>query len=80
MKLKFLMPYHRENSLRDKVIGRMWIYLEKNTLHRESVWAISKGERAPGYEVVSFYKGGPFHKLMSGRSILGNSGKFLGKG
>lgn len=44
------------------------------------MWAISKGERAPGYEVVSFYKGGPFHKLMSGRSILGNSGKFLGKG
>ena len=39
-----------------------------------------KVRMAPEYEVVSFYKGGPFHKLVSGRSILGNSGKFLGKG
>ena len=37
MKLRFLMSYHRKNSVRDKVIGKKWIYLERNTLHRQSV-------------------------------------------
>ena len=43
MKLRFLMSHHRKNSVRDKVIGKKWIYLERNTLHR--VWAISEGKR-----------------------------------
>ena len=37
MKLRFLMSHQRKNSVRDKVIGKKWIYLERNTLHRQSV-------------------------------------------
>ena len=37
------MSHHRQNSVRDKVISKKWIYLERNTLHR--VWAISEGEK-----------------------------------
>ena len=38
MKLRFLMSHGRKNSVRDKVIGKKWIYsdTERNTLHR--VW------------------------------------------
>ena len=42
MKLRFLMAHHRKNSVRDKVIGKKQIYLERNTLHR--VWSISEGK------------------------------------
>ena len=42
LKLRLLMSHGRKNSVRDKVIGKKWIYLERNTLHR--VWAISEGE------------------------------------
>ena len=40
MKLRFLMSHHRKNSVRDKVMGKKWIYSdsERSTLHR--VWAI----------------------------------------
>ena len=43
-KLKFLLSHHRKNSVRDKVIGKKWIYSdsERSTLHR--VWAIAEGE------------------------------------
>ena len=34
MKLYFLMSHGKENSVRDKVIGKKWIYLERNTLQR----------------------------------------------
>ena len=30
------ITYRRKNSVRDKVIGRKWIYFENNTLHRQS--------------------------------------------
>ena len=43
MKLRFLMSHCRKNSVRDKVMGKKWIYLERNTLH--SVWAISEDEK-----------------------------------
>ena len=56
------MSHHRKNSVRDKVIGNKWIYLERNTLHRQREWAISEGEGMgmglSGYGVVSFYSGG----------------------
>ena len=44
MKLRFLMSHHRKNSVRDKVIGKKWLYsdTDKNTPHR--VWAIAQGE------------------------------------
>ena len=35
MKLRFLMSHRRKNSVRDKVIGKKWIYLEKSTFHRQ---------------------------------------------
>ena len=37
--LRFLMSHPRKNSVRDKVIGKKWIYSdsERNTLHRQSV-------------------------------------------
>ena len=36
MKLRFLMFGGRKNSVRGKVIGKKWIYLERHTLHREN--------------------------------------------
>ena len=44
MKFRFLMSHRRKNSLRDKLIGKKWIYSdsERSTLHR--VWAIAEGE------------------------------------
>ena len=33
MKLRFLMSHRGKNSVRDKVIGKKWIYSERNTLH-----------------------------------------------
>ena len=80
MKLKFLMSYCRKNSVRDKVIGEKWIYLERNRLHRQSVgchrgwvWQPQKGG------MVSFYGLGIFHRLMSGRiipAVLGKGWRF----
>ena len=39
MKLRFLMSHHRKNSVRDKVIGKKWIYsdTERSTFHRQSM-------------------------------------------
>ena len=42
MKLWFLMFCCRRNLVTDRGIGKKWIYLETNTLHR--VWAISEGK------------------------------------
>ena len=57
MKLRFLMSHHRKNSVRDKVMGKKWIYSdsERSTLHR--VWAITE-ESAVGMEcgVASFFE------------------------
>ena len=38
VKLRFLMSHHRENTLKEKVIGKKWIYSdsERSTLHRQS--------------------------------------------
>ena len=60
VKFRFLMSHPRKNSVRDKVIGKKWIYSdsERSTLHR--VWAIEEGECAPKFGVVSFYKPGNF--------------------
>ena len=39
MKLRFLMYHHRKNSVRDKVVGKKWIYSDsgRSTLHRQRV-------------------------------------------
>ena len=44
MKLRFLMSYHGKKSVRDKVIGKKWIYLDRNTIH--GMWAISKRDNS----------------------------------
>ena len=47
MKLRFLMSHHRKNSVIDKVIGKKWIYLERNTLHRQNVGHVRRREMSP---------------------------------
>ena len=39
MELRFLMPRHRKNSVRDRMVGKKWIYSdsERSILHRQSV-------------------------------------------
>ena len=64
MKLRFFMSHHRQNSVKDKVKGRKWIYLEwiyleRYTFHRQSVGHLRRRE-APKYGVVSFYGLGNF--------------------
>ena len=48
------MSHRRKNSVRDKVIGKKWIYLERNTLYR--VWAISEGKRGESSVFKFFIK------------------------
>ena len=36
MKLSFFKSHHRKNSVRDKVIDKKWIYLERYTFHRQN--------------------------------------------
>ena len=47
MKLRFLMSQYRKNLVKDKVTGKKWTYLKRNTPHR--VQAIS--ERESGLEI-----------------------------
>ena len=63
MKLRFLMTHHRKNSVRDKVIGKKWIYsdTERSTLYRQNVgnrrgWM----QAAVKCGMVSFYRLGNF--------------------
>ena len=37
MKFSFLMSHHRKNSVRDNVIAKKWIFLERNALQRQSL-------------------------------------------
>ena len=60
MKLRFLMSYHRKNSVRDKVIGKKWIYLEGNTLHRQSVGHLRRQEWYQGTALSVFTGVGNF--------------------
>ena len=34
--LKFFMSQHRKNAVKDKVMGKKWIYLDRHTLHRQN--------------------------------------------
>ena len=60
LKLKFLMSYHRKNSVRDKVIGKKWIYLERNTFHRQSVGHLRRREQHQGMVLSIFIGVGNF--------------------
>ena len=44
MKLRFLMSHCKKNSVRDKVIGKKWIYLETDTLFKLSVGYLRRQE------------------------------------
>ena len=60
MKLWFLMSHHRKNSVRDKVVGKNWIYsdTERSSLHR--VWPSQVANVTLKFGVVSFYRLGNF--------------------
>ena len=45
MRLRFLMFHCRQNSERDKVMDKKWNYLERNTLHRQSVGHLRRREQ-----------------------------------
>ena len=61
MKLRFLMSHHRQNSVRDKVIVKKWLYSESNILYRQSVGALQTVKtEAPKCGVVSFHGLGNF--------------------
>ena len=72
MKLRFFTSCRRENSVRDKVRGKKWVYLERYTLHRQNAVCLKRQEQpqgmrssqkvraVPKYGVVSFYGLGNF--------------------
>ena len=53
------MSHRRKNSVRDKVVGKKWIYLERYTFHRKNVVRLKRRE-ALKYGVVSWYGLGNF--------------------
>ena len=61
IKFRFLMAHCRKNSEWDKVIGKMWIYSERNTLRRQSV-----GHRHP----TSCWLSGFLSKLCAPGPVL----------
>ena len=56
LRLRLFVSQHRRNSVREKVIGKKWIYLERNTLHRHGVGHFRRLE-ALKYGVVGFLMG-----------------------
>ena len=60
MKLRFLMSHRRKNSVRDRVIGKKWIYsdTERSIPHR--AWGITEVSMAVKCGMVSFYRLGKF--------------------
>ena len=59
-KLGFLMSHCRKNSVRDKVIGKRWIYSDMESSTLQTVWAVAEGSATPKFGVVSFYRLGNF--------------------
>ena len=57
------------------MVGREWIYLDRNTLHRLSVGHLTRRDRASKYGMVRFYGLG---NLM-GHSVGGLGRLFWGK-
>ena len=54
------MSHRRKNSVRDKVIGKKWIYTERYTLHRQSVGHLRRREKHQGMEFSVFIGVGNF--------------------
>ena len=80
------MSHCRKKSVRDKVPGKKWIYLERNTLHKPNVSHVRRREIDPKIWSGLFLCAEEyFHRLISGRiipTILGKGGDFqeLGHG
>ena len=61
MKFRFLMSHHRKNPVRDKVIGKKWIYSWRNTPHRQECEPLQRASTTAWKSgVVSFYGLGNF--------------------
>ena len=45
LKLRLLTSCSRKNSVRDKVIGKNWIYLERYTFHRQNAVYLKRQDR-----------------------------------
>ena len=54
------MSHHMKNSARDTVIGEKWIYLERDTFHKQACGLSRRANAASKYGVVSFYGLGNF--------------------
>ena len=81
MKLRFLISHHRKNSVRDKVIGKKWIYLdtERSTLlQTEGVWTISREWMQPRNLVWLVFIDWVISSAMGGlfQLFLGRGGDF----
>ena len=61
MKLRFLMSHCRNNSVRDKGIGKKWVYsdTERSTVHRQCE-PLQRANVAVEGSVASFYRLGNF--------------------
>ena len=59
MKLRLLKSHCRKNSVRDKVIGKKWIYLQRDTPQTEC-GPSQRARVALKYCLVSFYRLGNF--------------------
>ena len=70
--LRFLMSYHKKNSVRDKVSGKKGIYSdsERSTLRRQSVFH-HRGRVWPRNSAWLISIGWELHMLMSGKISLG---------
>ena len=84
MKFRFFMSHRRKNSLRDKLIGKKWIYSdsERSTLHRQSA-GHCKGQGWPRNVAWLVFIGWVIYMLISGRTIptiLGKGQRFPGFG
>ena len=51
---RFVTSDCRKNSIRDRVTGKKELYLQRNTVLRQRVWAISES-KTPKYGVVILF-------------------------
>ena len=74
------MSHCRKNSVRDKVIGKMWIYSERNTLHRQSM-GYHRGRVQPWNVAWLAFMGWCSHemkrRLFLGRKAMNNLDSIL---
>ena len=71
MKLRFLMSHHRKNSVRDKVIGKKWIYLERDLHFIDRMQSISKGKNDLGRNTLHRQEYGPSQKVRGPQILPG---------